>query len=136
MFISILWRKIVIDESEPFCFTSNLSRMNENSGIPGSTSLRELRQSNSDPFSKLSRFKRFFTDDSFRSICLGFILSSLILSIALIFDANLGNGPIPQHGAVVSSSEVITNQTLVNFIKLLKLDLLNIWRKNAQKYKE
>ena len=94
--------------------------------IPGSTSLNELRQSNSDPFSRFGRFKRFFSDDTFRSICLGFALSSLILSIALVFDANLGNGPIPQHGAVVSSNQVPngSNSNLSN----LSLDLFFIWR--------
>ena len=52
---------------------------------------------------KCNRIIRFFVDDAFRSICLGFIFSSLILTMAMIFDAKLSNGPIPQHGAVFSS---------------------------------
>ena len=72
--------------------------------IPGATSLNDLRAANSDPFNKFGRIKRFFLDDSFRAICIGFVLSSIGLTIIMIFDANLGAGPIPQHGAVVSSS--------------------------------
>ena len=60
--------------------------------IPGATSLNDLRAANSDPFNKASRIKRFFLDDSFRAICIGFVLSSLALTIIMIFDANLGQG--------------------------------------------
>merc|ERR1711935_1295246 len=93
-----------IFESDFDCLTENM----ENDPIPGATSLNDLRTSNSDPFNKFGRLKRFFLDDSFRAICIGFALSSLALTIIMIFDANLGDGPIPQHGAVVSSSTKCT----------------------------
>ena len=90
--------------------------MDESDPIPGATSLNDLRQSNSDPFNKCGRLKRFFLDDSFRAICIGFVLSSLALTIIMIFDANLGLGPIPQHGALVSSNAKCT-EFGYNFLK-------------------
>merc|ERR1711892_1349184 len=93
-----------IFESDFDCLTEKM----ENDPIPGATSLNDLRTSNSDPLNKFGRLKRFFLVDSFRAICIGFALSSLALTIIMIFDANLGDGPIPQHGAVVSSSTKCT----------------------------
>ena len=62
------------------------SRMDENETIPGSTSLDELRHSNSDPFNRFSRFKRFFTDDHFRTICLSFSISSIVLTLGRVWN--------------------------------------------------
>ena len=72
--------------------------MNENE--PKETdSMDDLRQVKSDPFSFWDGLKRWIFRDSFRSIQLSVVLASVLLTIALIFDSQLGAGPIAQHGA-------------------------------------
>ena len=72
--------------------------MNENE--PKETdSMDDLRQVKSDPFSFWDGVKRWIFRDSFRSIQLSVVLASVLLTIALIFDSQLGAGPIAQHGA-------------------------------------
>ena len=86
-----MFRKTAAAYLEPLCKVFFLFRKMEEE-IPGATSLSDLRAANSDPFNKVSRIKRFFLDDSFRAICIGFALSSLALTVIMIFDANLGKG--------------------------------------------
>ena len=58
------------------------------------TSLDDLHEVKADPYRITDRFQQWILRDSFRSIKLGVVLASLLLTIALIFDTNLGAGPI------------------------------------------
>ena len=62
-------------------------------------SMDDLHHVKSDPFSFWDRVKNWVFRDSFRSIQLSVIFASILLTIALVFDSQLGSGPIAQHGA-------------------------------------
>ena len=65
----------------------------------------EFREVSEDPFENpLRKFIRWLRSDDFRGLCLCFAFSSFVLTIAMIFEANLGKGPIKQHGVVASSN--------------------------------
>ena len=70
------------------------------------SSLNDLQEVKADPFSVGERVRAWVGRDSFRSIKLGVVAASVLLTVALIFDSKLGNGPIAQHGAVTSSNAI------------------------------
>ena len=66
--------------------------------------MSDLHEVSSDPFANpVQKIFRWLRSDDFRGLSFCFASSSFILTIAMIFEANLGAGPIKQHGVVASS---------------------------------
>lgn len=67
--------------------------------------MSDLQEVSQDPFQNpVQKIFRWLRSDDFRGLCFCFGISSFILTIAMIFEANLGAGPIKQHGVVASSN--------------------------------
>ena len=75
----------------------------DHGGAFGATSLNDLRRVNQNPFGLFGRIKHWFTVDEFRGICAGFIIGSVVLTLAMIIQAVAGDGAVNQIFVLESS---------------------------------